>query len=57
MCIRDRLYKDKDGKLFDPKKKFGVLGSNAKNYDNVTTVYPVQLPAEHYVNYVRDAID
>jgi hypothetical protein len=43
------LFKDKSGKQFDPSSKFGVLeGEDRLLYDNITTSYKVNLPADYY---------
>ena len=50
------FYKDKKGQYFDPKKKFGVLESSSKVYDNITTAYPLNLPSNYYLNMIKDQI-
>jgi len=42
------LFRETDGTLFNPEKKFGVIEDNSLIYDNVTTSYPVNLPADYY---------
>lgn len=43
------LFVDKAGKPFDPSTKFGVIeGDDKLLYDNITTSYKINLPAEHY---------
>ena len=47
------LYRDKNGKLFDPNKKFGQISPDKELiYDNITSSYEVNLPQEYYRNYV-----
>lgn len=43
------MFKTKDGKLFDPNRKFGTLEDDYLVYEKVTTSnYPQILPAEKY---------
>lgn len=51
-----RFFVEADtGQEFDPKKKFGTIGQEGTLiYENVTTSYPVQLPAERYQKYIMD---
>ena len=45
------------GQQFDPTKKFGTIGAEGSLlYENVTTSYPVQLPADRYQKYVMDTL-
>ena len=48
------LFKDnQSGQAFDPSKKFGTIDAEkALIYDNVTTSYPVNLPADYYQKHV-----
>ena len=49
------LYRDKNGVLFDPNKKFGQISPEKELiYDNITSSYEVNLPQEYYRNYVQD---
>ena len=49
------LYRDKNGNLFDPNKKFGQISPEKELiYDNITSSYEVNLPQEYYRNYVQD---
>jgi len=46
------LFKDNQGNLFDPQKKFGLIQDNSLIYDNVTSSYPLNLPTDYYLKYV-----
>jgi hypothetical protein len=42
------LYRDFNGNLYDPAKKFGIIQDNSLIYDNVTSSYPLNLPTDYY---------
>ncbi len=42
------LYRDEEGNVFNPSKKFGIIQDNSLIYDNVTTSYPLNLPTDYY---------
>jgi hypothetical protein len=42
------LYRDSQGNLFDPNKKYGVIMDQALLYDNITSSYPLNLPTDYY---------
>ena len=42
------LFRDADGNIFNPEKKFGIIEDNSLIYDNITTAYPVNLPTDYY---------
>jgi hypothetical protein len=45
---RKDLYRDKEGNIFDPAKKFGIIQDNSLIYGNVTSSYPLNLPTDYY---------
>ena len=49
---RRDLYRDKDGNVFDPSKKFGIIQDNSLIYGNVTSSYPLNLPTDYYQKYI-----
>jgi len=49
---RRDLYRDKDGNVFDPTKKFGIIQDNSLIYGNVTSSYPLNLPTDYYQKYI-----
>lgn len=49
------LFRESDGTLFNPEKKFGIIESESMLYGdktNITTSYPLNLPTEHYQKYI-----
>ena len=46
------LFRDADGNLFNPEKKFGMIEPESLIYDNVTTSYPLNLPTDYYQKYI-----
>jgi len=42
------LFRDINGEIFNPEKKFGIIESNSLIYDNVTTSYPLNMPTDYY---------
>ena len=49
------LFKKSDGQAFDPKKKFGEIDAKGSLiYDNITSSYPLNLPPDHYRQYIMD---
>ena len=49
---RRDMYRDKDGNVFDPAKKFGIIQDNSLIYGNVTSSYPLNLPTDYYQKYI-----
>lgn len=49
---RRDIYRDKDGNVFDPSKKFGIIQDNSLIYGNVTSSYPLNLPTDYYQKYI-----
>jgi hypothetical protein len=49
---RRDIYRDKDGNIFDPSKKFGIIQDNSLIYGNVTSSYPLNLPTDYYQKYI-----
>ena len=49
------LYKNIfTGQYFDPNKVFGTIDpERSLKYDDITTAYPVMLPAEYYYKYIK----
>lgn len=47
------LYVDKEGKEFDPERKFGVIEGESLIYDRITTSYPVNLPPDYYLKHIQ----
>jgi hypothetical protein len=49
------LFRDlKTGQLFDPAKVFGTIDpERSLKYDDITTSYPVMLPADYYYKYIK----
>lgn len=47
------IYKDGEGQVFNPSKKFGIIEDNSLIYDNVTTSYPLNLPTDFYQKYIN----
>ena len=47
------LYVDRDGKEFDPERKFGVIEGESLIYDRITTSYPVNLPSDYYLKHIQ----
>jgi hypothetical protein len=46
-----------DGKPYDPVKKFGVLETeNDLMYDNITTSFGLNLPANYYLKAIRASL-
>jgi hypothetical protein len=56
--LKRLLYKDhKSGAPYDPSKKFGVIDAEgALIYDDITTSYPLNLPAEYYHGYIKSQL-
>jgi hypothetical protein len=55
----DLFIDPKTNKPFNPSEKFGTInGDTSKHlvYDNVTSSYPVDMPAEFYKNYVDKSL-
>lgn len=50
------LFTDKEGKQFDPQRKFGVIDKDGETliYDDVTYSYPVNMPPEFYQKFIMD---
>jgi len=46
--IKSLFVDPHDRTPFNPEKKFGVIESNSLLYDEITTSYPLNLPAEYY---------
>ena len=46
------MYRDANGNLYDPTKKFGIIKDNSLIYDNVTSSYPLNLPTDYYQKYI-----
>lgn len=53
-----QMFKDpKTGLPYDPAKKFGVIETEGTLlYDNITTAYPLNLPADYYHKYIQGSI-
>lgn len=50
-------YKDTDtGEPFNPIKKFGRIDPDYLVYDNATSSYPLNLPADYYQRYIKSTI-
>jgi len=60
--LKDELMKSmfidpKTGQSYDPAKKFGVIETEGTLlYDNITTAYPLNLPADYYHTYIQSQI-
>ena len=51
------LFKDADGNVYNPSKKFGTIENDkVLIYENITSSYPVNLPPEYYNKYIIDNI-
>ena len=50
---RKDAYVERDGKVYDPKKKFGIIDDQSLIYDNITSSYPLNLPTQYYQDHVR----
>ncbi len=47
------FYVTADGKSFDPVKKFGSIEDGTQLvYDNITTSYTLNLPADYYLKAI-----
>ena len=46
------FFKDKKGNFFDPNKKFGIIQDDSLLYGDITTSYPLNLPADYYQKYI-----
>lgn len=45
------LFKDADGNVYNPSKKFGTIENDkVLIYENITSSYPVNLPPEYYTD-------
>lgn len=43
-----------DGKPFDPAKKFGTIENGTQLvYDDITTSYSLNLPADYYLKHIQ----
>ncbi|CAI2378759.1 unnamed protein product [Moneuplotes crassus] len=50
-------YRDTDtGEPFNPIKKFGLIDKDYLVYDNATSSYPLNLPADYYQRYVKSTV-
>ena len=47
------LYRDAQGNLYDPTKKFGIIEPDSLIYENVTSSYPLNLPTDYYHKYIQ----
>jgi hypothetical protein len=48
------VYKTRDLRQFDPYKKFGCIeDGNQIIYDDITTCYQLNLPAEYYLKMIQ----
>ena len=50
------LYRDGQGNMFDPNKKYGVIMDQALLYDNITSSYPLNLPTDYYQKYIQSTM-
>lgn len=50
------FYRDPQGNLYDPQKKFGIIQDNSLIYENVTTSYPLNLPTDYYQKYIQSTL-
>lgn len=51
------LFRDPDGADFDPTKKFGNIETEGTLiYDNITSSYPLNMPADHYQKYIAENV-
>ena len=46
------LYRDSQGNLYDPSKKFGIIQPDSLIYENVTSSYPLNLTTDYYQRYI-----
>lgn len=46
------LYRDTQGNVYDPTKKFGIIQPDSLIYENVTSSYPLNLPTDYYQKYI-----
>lgn len=55
--MKSMFIDPKTGQSYDPAKKFGVIETEGTLlYDNITTAYPLNLPADYYHKYIQSQI-
>jgi hypothetical protein len=50
------FFRDAKGNIFDPNKKFGIIGSESLLYGDITSSYPLNLPTDYYQKYILSTL-